>query len=70
LARQFISDLAQQGAYASPIVTEVQPLTDYSAAEAYHQNYFERNPFQGYCAHVVAPKVDKFRRTFADRVRT
>jgi len=70
LARQFISDLAQQGAYASPIVTEVQPLTDYSAAEAYHQNYFERNPYQGYCAHVVAPKVDKFRRTFADRVRT
>jgi peptide-methionine (S)-S-oxide reductase len=68
-ARQFIAQLAQQGAYPSPIVTEVQPLKDYSAAEAYHQNYFERNPYQGYCAHVVAPKVDKFRRTFADRVR-
>ena len=69
-ARQFIAELAQQGAYTAPIVTEVQPLADYSAAEAYHQNYFERNPYQGYCAHVVAPKVDKFRRTFAEFVRT
>lgn len=70
LARRFITELAQQGTYATPIVTEVIALADYSTAEAYHQNYFERNPYQGYCAQVVAPKVDKFRRTFADRVRT
>ena len=50
-------------------VTELQPLSNYSRAEDYHQHYFERNPDQGYCAFVVAPKVEKFRKTFASRVR-
>ncbi len=68
-ARQFIAELAAQGVYGQPIVTEVQPLANYWPAEAYHQNYFERNPHQGYCVGVVAPKVEKFRRTFAQRVR-
>jgi peptide-methionine (S)-S-oxide reductase len=70
LARQFVADLARQGQWRDPIVTEVVPLTNYWPAEAYHQNYFERHPNQGYCAHVVAPKVDKFRRTFAEFVRS
>jgi peptide-methionine (S)-S-oxide reductase len=69
-ARQFIADLGAQGLYKQPIVTEVQPLADYWPAEDYHQNYFERNPYQGYCMGVVAPKVEKFRRTFAERVRS
>jgi peptide-methionine (S)-S-oxide reductase len=51
------------------VVTEVVPLANYSRAEDYHQHYFARHPGQGYCAFVVAPKVDKFRRTFAQRVR-
>ena len=51
------------------LVTELQALANYSAAEDYHQDYFERNPNQGYCAFVVAPKVQKFVKTFADRVR-
>ncbi|WP_284615241.1 peptide-methionine (S)-S-oxide reductase MsrA [Aquabacterium humicola] len=51
------------------VVTEVAPERNYSRAEDYHQHYFARNPGQGYCAFVVAPKVDKFRRTFAARVR-
>ncbi len=67
---QFVAALREQGVYAQPIVTEVLPLADYSAAEAYHQNYFARHPQQGYCAHVVAPKVDKFRRTLARLVRS
>jgi len=50
-------------------VTEIEPLRHYSRAEDYHQRYFERNPGQGYCAAVVAPKVAKFRRVFAERVR-
>ena len=51
------------------VVTELQTLNNYSSAEAYHQDYFEHHPDQGYCAHVVAPKVQKFMKTFADRVR-
>jgi peptide-methionine (S)-S-oxide reductase len=50
-------------------VTEILPLSNYSRAEDYHQHYFAKNPAQGYCAYVVAPKVDKFRKTFADRLR-
>ena len=44
-------------------------LANYSAAEAYHQDFFERNPYQGYCLAVAAPKVAKFRQTFARLVR-
>jgi peptide-methionine (S)-S-oxide reductase len=51
------------------VVTEVQPLANYSRAEDYHQHYFANHPGQGYCAFVVAPKVEKFRRTFKARVK-
>jgi peptide-methionine (S)-S-oxide reductase len=51
------------------VVTEIQAERNYSAAEAYHQHYFARHPQQGYCALVIAPKVEKFRKTFRDRVR-
>ena len=51
-------------------VTEVAPVTNYWRAEDYHQHYFARNPGQGYCAFVVAPKVEKFRKTFRERVRS
>ena len=64
-----IRDMADSKTYASPIVTEVMPLDNYSTAEAYHQDYFLNNPNQGYCAFVVGPKVEKFRKTFAARVK-
>ncbi len=51
------------------VVTELKPLDNYSRAEDHHQHYFARNPGQGYCAFVVGPKVEKFRKTFAARVR-
>jgi peptide-methionine (S)-S-oxide reductase len=51
------------------VVTELKPIDNYWPAEAYHQHYFERNPNQGYCAFVVGPKVAKFRKTFASRLR-
>ena len=51
------------------VVTELEPRRNYSRAEAYHQHYFANHPGQGYCAFVVAPKVEKFRRTFKERVR-
>lgn len=47
-----------------PIVTEVTPLTNYSTAEDYHQNYFNNNPNAGYCSVVIAPKVAKFKKDF------
>ena len=49
------------------VVTEVAPLANYSAAEAYHQHYFANNPDQGYCAAVIGPKVEKFRKVFKDQ---
>jgi peptide-methionine (S)-S-oxide reductase len=54
-----------QAATGGRAVTELAPETNYWPAEAYHQHYFAQHPGQGYCAFVVAPKVEKFRRTFA-----
>jgi peptide-methionine (S)-S-oxide reductase len=64
-ARAIIGELTKDDAFGRPIVTEVQPLENYWPAEDYHQDFFERNPHQGYCMAVAAPKVVKFRRTFA-----
>ena len=68
-ARALIAELTQDGAHPRPIVTEVCPLENYHPAEAYHQDFFERNPQQGYCLAVAAPKVAKFRQTFARLAR-
>lgn len=51
------------------VVTEVLPLQTFWVAEEYHQNYFARNPYQGYCMAVVAPKALKVRQKFADLMR-
>ena len=69
VAQALIAELNAAQAFGRPIVTEVEPLANYSAAEDYHQDFFERNPYQGYCMAVAAPKVAKFRKTFADRVK-
>ena len=69
VAQALIAELSADNAFGRPIVTEVLPLTNYSAAEDYHQDFFERNPYQGYCLAVAAPKVAKFRQTFAQLVR-
>jgi peptide-methionine (S)-S-oxide reductase len=65
VARAVIDEMSSSGVYNRKIVTEVEPLTNYSAAEDYHQDFFARNPHQGYCMAVAAPKVAKFRKTFA-----
>lgn len=69
VAQVLIAELTEAHAFGDPIVTEVLPLANYSAAEDYHQDFFERNPYQGYCLAVAAPKVAKFRQTFARLVR-
>jgi len=67
IAREVLAeaDVAHKGR----VVTELQPERSYTRAEAYHQHYFANHPEQGYCAFVVAPKVEKFRKTFAARLR-
>jgi peptide-methionine (S)-S-oxide reductase len=64
VARELIRDIGQDQLFGAPVVTEVEPLAHYFAAEDYHQDFFERNPSQGYCVAVAAPKVAKFRQTF------
>ncbi len=65
MAQEVIAEMQASGIYSRAVVTEVVPLNNYWPAEAYHQDYFERNPNQGYCMAVAAPKVAKFRKTFA-----
>jgi peptide-methionine (S)-S-oxide reductase len=67
VAQQVLDEVNQQ--LSGRVVTELLPLRNYWAAEAYHQDYFAHHPDQGYCAFVVAPKVQKFLHTFADKVR-
>ena len=69
VAEDVIREIGESKTYRAPIVTEVLPLESYSTAEAYHQDYFLNNPNQGYCAFVVGPKVEKFQKTFAARVK-
>ncbi len=69
MADDLIREMSQDKTFGAPIVTEVAPLTNYWPAEDYHQDFFERNPTQGYCLAVAAPKVAKFRKTFAALVK-
>ena len=65
-AEAVIAEVA--GAFDDPIVTEVVPLESFYPAEDYHQDYFERNPAQPYCAAVIAPKVAKLRAHYLDKL--
>lgn len=69
VAEQIIAELNAARLWPQPIVTEVTPFTAFYPAEAYHQEYFVRNPGQGYCAFVVAPKVAKFRKEFTAKLK-
>lgn len=64
-AQAMVQALDAAGDFGKPLVTEVQMLSNYARAEEYHQNFFAKNPGQGYCMAVAAPKVAKFRKTFA-----
>lgn len=68
-ARHIIAELEQAQVWDNPIVTQVVPLTDFYPAEGYHQEYFARNPGQGYCRMVIAPKVAKFRKQYLEQLK-
>jgi peptide-methionine (S)-S-oxide reductase len=65
VAQAVVREVNESKTYRHPVVTEVLPLANYWPAEDYHQDYFENHPSQGYCLMVAAPKVEKFRKTFA-----
>ena len=64
----YVDELESAGVYDDPIVTEVAPLETFYPAEEYHQDYYEKNPDQPYCAMQIPPKLEKVREKFADRV--
>jgi peptide-methionine (S)-S-oxide reductase len=68
-AEQVIAELGSAAIWDAPVVTEVTPFDEFYPAEDYHQEYFERNPGQGYCRVVIAPKVAKFRKLYLDRLK-
>jgi peptide-methionine (S)-S-oxide reductase len=68
IAQEVIGELEAARIWDDPIVTEVTPLADFYAAEDYHQGYFRKNPNQGYCQVVIAPKVAKFRQRYMNRL--
>ncbi len=69
VAEEVIREIEAQKLWNAPIVTEVTPFDKFYIAEAYHQEYFKNNPFQGYCRVVIVPKVAKFRQKFVDRLK-
>ena len=69
VAQALIAEMRSEHMFERPIVTEVVPVSNYSPAEEYHQDYFAKNPNQGYCMAVAGPKVAKFRKTFAALAR-
>jgi methionine-S-sulfoxide reductase len=68
-AEAAVAALTEQEIFRDPIVTEISPFEHFYKAEAYHQNYYENNKTQGYCAVVINPKLKKFRQKFADKLK-
>ena len=69
LAETYKKKLNESGAFSAPIITEITKASTYYPAEKYHQNYYSLNPNQGYCQYVIQPKVEKFRKAFADKLK-
>lgn len=69
LAQAMIDDLTDAKAFDKPIVTTLEPLTEFYEAEQYHQNYVCENPMQGYVRGVALPKVEKVRKLFKDKLK-
>ena len=70
LAQAMLNQLAQDRVFDAPLTTELLPEQNFWPAEDYHGQYYARNPNQGYCAAVVGPKVAKFRKTFAQFLKS
>lgn len=69
VAETVMAAVAAEGLYPNPLVTEIASASIWYEAEGYHQEYFSRNPLQGYCQFVVSPKVAKFRKQFVSKLK-
>lgn len=68
-AEYYKQKLGEEKIWKDPIVTEISPSTKFYKAEKYHQDYYENNPYQGYCAFVITPKIEKFEKVFKDKLK-
>ncbi len=69
IAEKFRAVLNRENVFDKPVVTEIAAFEKFYKAESYHQNYFSGNRAQGYCQFVIAPKLDKFRKAFKDKLK-
>ncbi len=70
VAEEVIRDVNERQIWGAPVVTELTQFTEFFPAESYHDDYFRRNPYQGYCQVVIAPKVSKFRKQYLEKLKT
>jgi peptide-methionine (S)-S-oxide reductase len=68
-SRAIIERLDAEGVFENPVVTELAPYQAFYEAEDYHQDYYEKNPNAGYCMAVIAPKMQKFRKHYGERLK-
>ena len=68
-AEQAIAELTAEHEFAAPIVTAIEPAATFFVAEDYHQNYYNENSEQPYCRFIITPKLDKFRKAFAEKLK-
>jgi peptide-methionine (S)-S-oxide reductase len=69
MAEEYKNKLDAARIWDDPIVTEITPFTNFYPAEDYHQNYYNDNPNQGYCAFVIRPKVEKLQKVFREKLK-
>jgi len=69
IAQKSLQAVQESNLYDDDIVTEIEPLMDYTPAEDYHQNYYNLNKEQSYCTYVISPKVEKFKKLFKDKLK-
>lgn len=68
IAEEMKEKLSESGIWKDPVVTQIEPLTTFYKAEDYHYNYYNENTSQPYCSYVIAPKIEKFKKAFADKI--
>lgn len=68
-AEYYLNQLTEQHIYNDPIVTEITTFMKFYKAESYHQEYYKKNPNQGYCRYVIQPQLEKFKKIFKDKIK-
>jgi peptide-methionine (S)-S-oxide reductase len=68
-AEQYKLELDKSMAFKNPVVTEISPFSKFYVAENYHHDYYNHNSSQPYCQLVIRPKLDKFKKIFADKIK-